>query len=65
MLNFLRNKDGLVTIEWVAIAAVMVLAALGISGYLVQGGIGVAHKVSGGLASVDFLGAPVVNGSAD
>ncbi len=31
MLKFVRKDDGLVTIEWVGIAAVMVLAAIAIS----------------------------------
>ena len=32
--KFVRREDGLVTIEWVGIAAVMVLAAIGIKGFL-------------------------------
>jgi Flp pilus assembly pilin Flp len=31
MKKFLKNEDGLVTIEWVGIAAVMVLAAIAIT----------------------------------
>ena len=35
--KFLRRDEGLVTIEWVGIAAVMVLAAIGITAFVMQG----------------------------
>jgi hypothetical protein len=34
--GFLRKTDGLTTIEWVALTAVVLFAALGITGYLLQ-----------------------------
>ena len=36
MKKFIRNEEGLVTIEWVGIAAVMVLAAIAITGYVMR-----------------------------
>ena len=36
MSKFFRKEDGLVTIEWVGIAAVMVLAAVAITAYIVE-----------------------------
>jgi hypothetical protein len=37
MIRFFRQTHGLVTIEWVCIAALMVLAALSITSFLMQG----------------------------
>ena len=34
--KFLRNEDGLVTIEWVGIAAVVVLAGIIISSFMLE-----------------------------
>ena len=34
--NFIKNEDGLVTIEWVGIAAVVVLAGILISNFMLQ-----------------------------
>jgi len=56
MLNFLRKNDGLVTMEWVGIAAVMVLAAIGITSYVMQGTEGAGGSVVAGLQSVDASG---------
>lgn len=35
--DFLRNEHGLATIEWVALAAVAFIAAVGIAGILMNG----------------------------
>jgi Flp pilus assembly pilin Flp len=35
--KFLRDEDGLATIEWVALAAVAFIAAVGIAGILMNG----------------------------
>lgn len=37
MVKFLKKEDGLVTIEWVGIAAVMVLAAIAITAFVMEG----------------------------
>ncbi len=37
MSKFLKNEDGLVTIEWIGIAAVMVLAAVGVTAFIMTG----------------------------
>jgi hypothetical protein len=49
MLKFFRKEDGLVTIEWVGIAAVMVLAGLAITAFVMQGADGAAGRVDAGL----------------
>jgi hypothetical protein len=53
MTKFFRKTDGVVTIEWVAIAAVMVLAAIGVTAYTMQAVDGAGSKVSAGIRSVD------------
>jgi hypothetical protein len=53
MIRFFRNTDGIVTVEWVAIAAVMVLAAIGVTAYTMQAVDGAGAMVSTGLNSVD------------
>ena len=53
MLKFFRKEDGLVTIEWVGIAAVMVLAALAITAFVMQGADGAAGSINKGLTTVD------------
>ena len=51
MAAFYANKDGLVTIEWVGIAAVVVVAGIVISGAIMQGtasaGANVVSDVNG------------------
>jgi hypothetical protein len=37
MLKFLRKDDGRVAVEWVGISAVMILAAIGITVFVMQG----------------------------
>jgi Flp pilus assembly pilin Flp len=49
MKKFLKNEDGLVTIEWVGIAAVMVLAAVAITGFVMQGADVAGNSVRTGL----------------
>lgn len=34
--NYIKNEDGLVTIEWVSIAAVVILAAIVIAGFMMS-----------------------------
>ena len=53
MVKFFRKEDGLVTIEWVGIAAVMVLAALAITAFVMQGADGAGGTITRGLATVD------------
>jgi hypothetical protein len=69
MTKFFRKTDGLVTIEWVAIAAVMVLAAVGITAFTMQGAEGAGATVAKGLQSVDasepVTGGPFGNGEDD
>ena len=47
--KFVKNEDGLVTIEWVGIAAVMVLAAIAITGFVMQGADVAGNSVNTGL----------------
>jgi len=49
MVKFLKKEDGLVTIEWVGIAAVMVLAAIAITGFVMQGADVAGNSVKTGL----------------
>ena len=53
MLKFFRKEDGLVTIEWVGIAAVMVLAALAITAFVMQGADQAGGTVRQGVLSVN------------
>ena len=58
--SFLANDEGLVTIEWVAIAAVAFLAAAGISAILMQGADGLGGAVAGRMAgAAEDIGDPV------
>ena len=52
-MKFFRSDDGLVTIEWVGIAAVMVLAAIAITAFIMQGTDAAANTISTGIRSVD------------
>jgi hypothetical protein len=61
MKKFLRKDDGLVTIEWVGIAAVMVLAAIAITAFVMQGADSAATKVGDGMSSID-IPAPIAPG---
>jgi hypothetical protein len=45
MFKFFRKEDGLVTIEWVGIAAVVVLAGLAITVFVMQGADGASGRV--------------------
>jgi hypothetical protein len=60
--KFLHRDEGLVTIEWVGIAAVMVLAAIGITAFVMQGADGVGGSVTTGL---DALAADVAGPDVD
>ncbi len=51
MIKFVKKDNGLVTIEWVGIAAVMVLAGLAITAFVMQGADGAAGRVDAGLDS--------------
>ncbi len=44
-LSFLRKTDGVQTLEWVALCAVIVLAALGISAFILEGADGLSGAV--------------------
>ena len=50
--KFVRREDGLVTIEWVGIAAVMVLAAIGITAFVMQGADVAGNSINTGLQNV-------------
>jgi hypothetical protein len=69
MTKFFRKTEGVVTIEWVAIAAVMVLAAIGITAFTMQGVDSAGGTVAKGLKSVDasapITGGPFGNGIDD
>jgi hypothetical protein len=64
--KFVRQDEGLVTIEWVGIAAVCLITAIAISGFIMEG----ADTAGGGIASgVEQAGAgaqapalPVIDG---
>jgi hypothetical protein len=67
---FLRRDEGLVTIEWVGIAAVMVIAAIGISTYIMEGADGTGGAIdtkldgiSGSVTASTASAPPVINGS--
>ncbi len=62
--KFLRRNEGLVTIEWVGIAAVMVLAAIGITTYIMQGVDEAGGTIATGVSSID-AGSPVGAGTFD
>lgn len=49
MKKFLKNEEGLVTIEWVGIAAVMVLAAIAVTGFIMTGAGDAGESVTAGL----------------
>ena len=69
MVKFVKKDDGLVTIEWVGIAAVMVLAAIAITAFIMQGTDAAANTVSTGVRSVNASDPPgpgqFGNGQAD
>jgi hypothetical protein len=52
MVRFLKKDDGLVTIEWVGIAAVMVLAAIAITGFVMNGADVAGKSVNTGVQAV-------------
>ena len=52
MRKFFKKDDGLVTIEWVGIAAVMVLAAIAITAFVMQGADAAGNDVVVGLGNV-------------
>ena len=52
MVKFVKKNDGLVTIEWVGVAAVMVIAGLAIMAYIMQGADGAGGRVDTALDSV-------------
>lgn len=53
MKKFLQKEEGLVTIEWVGLSAVMVLAAIAIVTFVMEGADGAAGTVDAGLQTVD------------
>ena len=44
-VGFLKNTQGITTIEWVALCAVVLLAAMGISSFVLQGVDGLGGAV--------------------
>jgi hypothetical protein len=58
MVKFVKKDDGLVTIEWVGIAAVMVLAAIAITAFIMQGVDATSKGVVTGVKSVDASNPP-------
>jgi hypothetical protein len=60
MVKFVKKEDGLVTIEWVGIAAVMVLAAVAITAFVMQGADAAGGAVDDALAEVAKAPADVV-----
>jgi hypothetical protein len=52
-MSFIRKEDGLVTIEWVGIAAVMVLASIAITAFIMQGADAASNTIATGVRSVD------------
>lgn len=63
MKKVLMKEDGLVTIEWVGIAAVMVLAAIAITGFVMQGADGAGGDVTTGLGNISGNAAAVTGPS--
>ena len=53
MFRFLRKTDGLVSVEWVGISCVLVLAAIAITVFTMEGADAAGGRVSAGLNSVD------------
>ena len=51
-IKFVRREDGLVTLEWVGIAAVMVLAGVAITAYVMQGADEAGGDVRTGVTAV-------------
>jgi hypothetical protein len=49
MRNFVRVEDGLVTVEWVALTAGMVVAAVAIGFIVMQNTYGEASDIGGGI----------------
>ena len=52
MKKFIHKDDGLVTIEWVGIAAVMVLAAIAITAFVMQSTNDLSGRVATGLDTI-------------
>jgi hypothetical protein len=52
MIKFVKKDDGLVTIEWVGIAAVMVLAAIAVTAFIMQSASNGAAAVGKGMDGV-------------
>jgi hypothetical protein len=46
-VGFLRKTHGLTTVEWVAITAVVLAAALGITAFVLEGADGLGGAVAG------------------
>lgn len=75
MIKFVKKDDGLVTIEWVGIAAVMILAAVAIAAFVMTGTGDVAEGVDTNLqglataasspdASIPGLDLPAAGGTS-
>lgn len=47
--SFLKNEEGLVTIEWIGIAAVCLIAAVAISGFIMEGADGAGGNIATGV----------------
>ena len=60
--NFVRVEDGLVTVEWVALTAGMVVAAVAIGFIVMQNTYQEANSVGGGITTTT-TGVYGVNGS--
>jgi Flp pilus assembly pilin Flp len=49
---FLKDEDGLVTIEWIGIAAVMILAGVAIAGFIMEGADTAGGNIANGVEAV-------------
>jgi hypothetical protein len=49
---FLKDEEGLVTIEWIGIAAVMILAGVAIAGFVMQGADVAGGSIADGVEAV-------------
>lgn len=47
LMGFIKKDDGLVAIEWVGIAAVMLVAAIAIAGVVMQNTLGAGETLGG------------------
>jgi hypothetical protein len=55
MIKFIKKDDGLVTIEWVGIAAVMVLAAIAVTTFVMNGTTGASNEVENRINAAETM----------